>query len=168
MNVQYVINHIRYLFFMLFLSPPHCLEQQWWKTNRSALGIMNLRIALSLSFPFILRPAAHPSRSFWGPMAAVPIIHHKTQHPHQALANLYSAAKSQREEERGRGLVMGQILSLCLFGPLTKNKARGPHQEGERERKISPQRRERTTERRSHRLINPAVIIRATGTDADI
>lgn len=122
---------------------------------------------LTLSFPFILLPAAHPSHSFWGPLAAVPIIHHKTQHPHQALTNLYSAAKAQREEERGRGLVMGQILSLRLFGPLTKSKARGPHQEGERERKISPQRQERTTEGRSHRLIKPVVIVKATGKDTD-
>ncbi|XDV32260.1 hypothetical protein PO909_003123 [Leuciscus waleckii] len=85
---------------------------------------------LALSFPFILLPAAHPSRSFWGPLAAVPIIHYRTQHPHQALANLYSSAKTQREEERGRGLVKGQILSLCLFGPLTKSKAKRPPPRG--------------------------------------
>lgn len=39
----YVIYHIRYLFFMVLSFPfsLHCLEHQSWKTNTSALGIVN-------------------------------------------------------------------------------------------------------------------------------
>lgn len=151
MNIQYVINHIRYLFFMLFFSPPYgtaVMENKHISTWHYEPWNCPLSPLFALSFPFILLPAAHPSRSFWGPLAAVPIIHYKTQHPHQALANLYSSAKAQREEERGRGLVMGQILSLCLFGPLTKSKAKRPPPRGwERSKDLTTERRENSREK---------------------
>lgn len=70
---MYVIYHIHYLFFM-FLSFPfslHCLERQCWKTNTSALGIVNPRIALRpcsppSAFPFHHDPSSTPGSLFLG------------------------------------------------------------------------------------------------------
>lgn len=87
----------------------------------------------SLSSCFQLH--THPVLS-WGPLAAVPIIHPKTQHPHQALANLCSTAKTQRENERSEGMARGQnAFSASLRAPDQEPGRRAHLNERERQTK---------------------------------
>lgn len=109
-------------------------------------------------FPFILLPAAHPSCSFWGPLAAVPIIHPKTQHPHQALANLCSTAKTQQENERGKGMARGQNAFSASLRASDQEQGRRAHlNEWERQTK-----RERCWWW-SGGMIKPAMVMKAAG-----
>lgn len=65
----------------------HCPEQQWWKTNTSALGILNFEVTLPSSLPplhpFIPLLAVYFFGSFWGPLTPAAVTHSGVPTPTQ-------------------------------------------------------------------------------------